>query len=600
MRVTTSFPLGTLRDTPSEAEIISHKLLLKGGYIRRINSGIYAYMPIMYRVIEKISKIIENELNNNSCSRLLLPQLHPADIWKKSERWEGYTAGEGIMFNLKDRKGKDFGLAPTHEEVITSIASEIINSYKQLPLCFYQIQTKFRDEIRPRFGLIRSREFIMKDGYSFHSSKEDLAAFYERMGKAYENIFKNCGLKTLGVEADSGSIGGASSKEFMVTADVGEDSILFTESGSYAANIEKAISIASKPIPLKNLSSELLNTPNQTSITDICKKNNLDSSQIVKSVAFVAKFENKKELPIIAFIRGDQHINEVKLFNILNSKYSSNLINLKIIEDKTTIEKNLINFPFGFIGPDIDNKNIKFNSNWEKAWIRIVDHSASTLSTFVSGANKFNFHKVFQKFAFSEKDYLIADIRNAKKGDKIKIDSNEKLKEKKGIEIGHIFQLGQKYSEKLNAKFSDKDGKLKNLWMGCYGIGVTRIAQAAIEQNHDENGICWPIQISPFEIIIIPTNLKDPIQRELTDEIYEDFKKNNIDVLLDDRDDRAGVKFKDADLIGIPFQVTIGRDSINKEVEFSCRANKTKIKISSKNLLENFFYESKVMYNEKS
>ena len=600
MRVTTSFPLGTLRDTPSEAEIISHKLLLKGGYIRRINSGIYAYMPIMYRVIEKISKIIENELNNNGCSRLLLPQLHPADIWKKSERWEGYTAGEGIMFNLKDRQGKDFGLAPTHEEVITSIASEIINSYKQLPLCFYQIQTKFRDEIRPRFGLMRSREFIMKDGYSFHSSKEDLAAFYERMGKAYENIFKNCGLKTLGVEADSGSIGGASSKEFMVTADVGEDSILFTESGSYAANIEKAISIASKPIPLKNLSSELLNTPNQTSITDICKKNNLDSSQIVKSVAFVAKFENKKELPIIAFIRGDQHINEVKLFNILNSKYSSNLINLKIIEDKTTIEKNLINFPFGFIGPDIDNKNIKFNSNWEKAWIRIVDHSASTLSTFVSGANKFNFHKVFQKFAFSEKDYLIADIRNAKKGDKIKIDSNEKLKEKKGIEIGHIFQLGQKYSEKLNAKFSDKDGKLKNLWMGCYGIGVTRIAQAAIEQNHDENGICWPIQISPFEIIIIPTNLKDPIQRELTDEIYEDFKKNNIDVLLDDRDDRAGVKFKDADLIGIPFQVTIGRDSINKEVEFSCRANKTKIKISSKNLLENFFYESKVMYNEKS
>ena len=600
MRVTTSFPMFTLHDTPSEAEIISHKLLLKGGYIRRINSGIYAYMPIMYRVIEKISKIIENELNNNGCSRLLLPQLHPADIWKKSERWEGYTAGEGIMFNLKDRKGKDFGLAPTHEEVITSIASEIINSYKQLPLCFYQIQTKFRDEIRPRFGLIRSREFIMKDGYSFHSSKEDLAAFYERMGKAYENIFKNCGLKTLGVEADSGSIGGASSKEFMVTADVGEDSILFTESGSYAANIEKAISIASKPIPLKNLSSELLNTPNQTSITDICKKNNLDSSQIVKSVAFVAKFENKKELPIIAFIRGDQHINEVKLFNILNSKYSSNLINLKIIEDKTTIEKNLINFPFGFIGPDIDNKNIKFNSNWEKAWIRIVDHSASTLSTFVSGANKFNFHKVFQKFAFSEKDYLIADIRNAKKGDKIKIDSNEKLKEKKGIEIGHIFQLGQKYSEKLNAKFSDKDGKLKNLWMGCYGIGVTRIAQAAIEQNHDENGICWPIQISPFEIIIIPTNLKDPIQRELTDEIYEDFKKNNIDVLLDDRDDRAGVKFKDADLIGIPFQVTIGRDSINKEVEFSCRANKTKIKISSKNLLENFFYESKVMYNEKS
>ena len=600
MRVTTSFPLGTLRDTPSEAEIISHKLLLKGGYIRRINSGIYAYMPLMYRVIEKISNIIENELNNYGCTRLLLPQLHPADLWKKTDRWEGYTAGEGIMFNLKDRQGKDFGLAPTHEEVITSIASEFINSYKQLPICFYQIQTKFRDEIRPRFGLMRSREFIMKDGYSFHSSKEDLALFYERMEKAYKNIFQNCGLKTVGVEADSGSIGGASSKEFMVTADAGEDSILFTESGSYAANIEKAISIASKPIPLKNLSSDLLKTPNQTSINDICQKNNLDSSQLVKSVVFLAKFENKKELPIISFIRGDQNINEVKLFNILNSKYSSNLINLKIIEDKTTIERNLINFPFGFIGPDIDNKNIKVNSNWNKTWIKIVDHSASNLLTFISGGNKFNFHKVFRKFEFTEKDFLIADIRKAKKGDKIKVDSNERLKEKRGIEIGHIFQLGQKYSEKLNAKFSDKDGQLKNLWMGCYGIGVTRIAQAAIEQNHDENGICWPIQISPFEIIIIPTNLKDPIQVKLTNEIYEDFKKNKIDVLLDDRDDRAGVKFKDADLIGIPFQVIIGRDSINKEVEFFCRANQTKIKISSKNLLVKFISESKVMYNKNS
>ena len=252
MRVTTSFPLGTLRDTPSEAEIISHQLLLKGGYIRRVNSGIYAYMPIMLRVIEKISAIIEKELNNNGCSKLLLPQLHPAELWKRSERWEGYTAGEGIMFNLKDRQGKEFGLAPTHEEVITSIASEIINSYKQLPLCFYQIQTKFRDEIRPRFGLMRSREFIMKDGYSFHSSKEDLSSFYEKMEKAYENIFKNCGLDTVGVDADSGAIGGAASKEFMVTADAGEDSILFTESGSYAANIEKAVSLPSKAIPFEN------------------------------------------------------------------------------------------------------------------------------------------------------------------------------------------------------------------------------------------------------------------------------------------------------------------------------------------------------------
>ena len=256
MRVTPSFPLGSLRDPPSEAENISHQLLLKAGYIRRVNSGIYAYMPLMLKVIEKISAIIERELNSIGCTKLLLPQLHPADLWKKSERWEGYTAGEGIMFNLKDRQGKEFGLAPTHEEVITSIASEIINSYKQLPQCFYQIQTKFRDEIRPRFGLMRSREFIMKDGYSFHSSGNDLASFYEKVGNAYENIFKSCGLQTVGVEADSGAIGGASSKEFMVTADAGEDSILFTQSGSYAANIEKAVSLPSQPIPLKDNISE--------------------------------------------------------------------------------------------------------------------------------------------------------------------------------------------------------------------------------------------------------------------------------------------------------------------------------------------------------
>ncbi|MBO8204085.1 proline--tRNA ligase [Prochlorococcus marinus] len=600
MRVTTSFPLGTLRDTPSEAEIISHQLLLKAGYIRRINSGIYAYMPIMLRVIEKISAIIDRELNSIGCTKLLLPQLHPADLWKRSERWEGYTAGEGIMFNLKDRQGKEFGLAPTHEEVITSIASEIINSYKQLPQCFYQIQTKFRDEIRPRFGLMRSREFIMKDGYSFHSSENDLALFYKKVGKAYENIFQSCGLETVGVEADSGAIGGASSKEFMVTADSGEDSILFTQSGSYAANIEKAISIPSQPIPLKENISGWIDTPQQKTILEVCKNNNLDPSQIIKVVVFLAKFEGKSEVPVLACIRGDQHINEVKLFNLINTIYSSSLLKLLKIEDKNIIEENLVDFPLGFIGPDLDNETIKASSNWDKTWTRIIDHSASNLSTFISGANKVDLHKVFQDFSFFSKDYLIEDIRNAKKGDKIKIDDNEELKEKKGIEIGHIFQLGQKYSEKLNAKFSDKDGELKNLWMGCYGIGVTRIAQAAIEQNHDQKGICWPIQISPFEVIIIPTNLKDPIQRELTEQIYNNLIINKIDVLLDDREDRAGVKFKDAELIGIPFQIIIGKDSINKEVELKCRANNVFFKISVDKLLEKFISESEIMYNKNS
>jgi len=565
-----------------------------------LTGGIYAYMPLLWKVLKKITLIVEEELTNKGCLQTLLPQLQPSEIWERSGRWKSYTEGEGIMFSLKDRQGKQLGLCPTHEEVITQIISQTIHSYKQLPINIFQIQTKFRDEIRPRFGLMRSREFIMKDGYSFHSSENDLASFYEKVGNAYENIFKSCGLQTVGVEADSGAIGGASSKEFMVTADAGEDSILFTQSGSYAANIEKAVSLPSQPIPLKDNITEWLETPNQKTILEVCNNNNLDPSQIIKVVIFLAQFEGKFEVPILACIRGDQQINEVKLFNLINKLHNFNLLNLKKIEDKNNIEKNLIDFPLGFIGPDLDNKTIKATSNWDKKWTRIIDHSASGLSKFISGGNKVNFHKVFQEFSFASKEYLIGDIRNAKKGDKISIDNDEELKEKKGIEIGHIFQLGQKYSEKLNAKFSDKDGQLKNLWMGCYGIGVTRIAQAAIEQNHDQKGICWPIQISPFEVIIFPTNLKDPIQSDLTEQIYNNFLINKIDVLLDDRNDRAGVKFKDAELIGIPFQIIIGRDSINKEVELLCRTNNTKFKISTDKLLETFISESEIMYNKKS
>ena len=590
----------TLRDVPSEADIISHQLLVRGGLIKRLTGGIYAYMPLLWKVLKKITLIVEEELSTKGCLQTLLPQLHPSEIWEKSGRWKSYTAGEGIMFSLKDRQGRELGLGPTHEEVITQLISQTIHSYKQLPINIFQIQTKFRDEIRPRFGLMRSREFIMKDGYSFHSSENDLASFYEKMGNAYENIFKSCGLQTVGVEADSGAIGGASSKEFMVTADAGEDSILFTQSGSYAANIEKAVSLPSQPIPLKDNIAEWLETPHQKTILEVCNNNNLDPSQIIKVVIFLAQFEGKFEVPILACIRGDQHINEVKLFNLINKLHHFNLLNLKKIEDKNTIEKNLVDLPLGFIGPDLDNKTIKTSSNWDKKWIRIIDYSADNLPKFISGGNKVNFHKVFQKFSFDSKDYLFGDIRNAKKGDKINIDDNEELQEKKGIEIGHIFQLGQKYSEKLNAKFSDKDGQLKNLWMGCYGIGVTRIAQAAIEQNHDQKGICWPIQISPFEVIIIPTNLKDPIQSDLTEQIYNNFLINKIDVLLDDRNDRAGVKFKDAELIGIPFQIIIGRDSINKEVELLCRTNNTKLKISTDKLLETFISESEIMYNKKS
>ena len=596
MRVT-SFPLTTLRDAPSEAEIISHKLLLQGGYIRRVSSGIYAYMPLMLRVIEKISLIIDKELSKIGCSKLLLPQLHPGELWEKSGRWEGYTAGEGIMFNLKDRQERAYGLAPTHEEVITSIASEIINSYKQLPVCYYQIQTKFRDEIRPRFGLMRGREFIMKDGYSFHSSESDLKIFYKKMEKSYENIFRNCGLETIGVDADSGAIGGAASKEFMVTANSGEDSILFTKSGSYAANIEKAVSMPKESTPIKKFDQTLIQTPNQKTIEDICKFNNLDATQIVKVILYLGEFEDNTKLPIAACIRGDQYINEIKIFNLLNKIYDSNLINLSIIENKSSINKNLSGLPMGYLGPDISDEFINKNSLWEKQWVRIVDYSASKLESFISGANQVNVHKYFKSWISLDNTFITSDIRNAQEGDFISLDKEETLIETKGIEIGHIFQLGQKYSEKLNAKFSNSNGGLENLWMGCYGIGVTRLAQAAIEQNHDNEGICWPIQIAPFNVVLIPTNFKDPIQKKLSEKIYSEFQKNNIDVLIDDRDERAGVKFKDADLIGIPFRIIIGRDAINNQVELASRSKKSKIKVSINNILDIFINESKLMYN---
>ena len=596
MRVT-SFPLMTLRDAPSEAEIISHKLLLQGGYIRRVSSGIYAYMPLMLKVIEKISTIIDKELIKIGCSKLLLPQLHPGELWEKSGRWEGYTAGEGIMFNLKDRHERSYGLAPTHEEVITNIASEILKSYKQLPVCYYQIQTKFRDEIRPRFGLMRGREFIMKDGYSFHSSENDLKIFYKKMEKSYENIFKNCGLETIGVDADSGAIGGAASKEFMVTAYAGEDSILYTKSGSYAANIEKAVSIPKESKPIINFNKTLIETPNQKAIEDICKFNNIDATQIVKVILYLGEFEDNTKVPIAACIRGDQNINEIKMFNLLNEIYDSNLINLSIIDNQSLNNDNLIDLPIGYLGPDISDEIINKNSQWEKQWIRIIDYSASKLKSFISGANQVNFHKYFKSWKYLDDTFITSDIRNAQEGDFVSSEKKETLIEKKGIEIGHIFQLGQKYSEKLNAKFSSRNGGLENLWMGCYGIGVTRLAQAAIEQNHDNEGICWPIQIAPFNVVLIPTNFKDPLQKNLSEEIYMEFKKNNIDVLLDDRDERAGVKFKDADLIGIPFRIIIGRDSINNQVELASRSKKSKIKVSINNILDIFINESKLMYN---
>ena len=565
--------LVTLRDVPADAEIASHQLLIRGGYIRRVTSGIYAYMPLMWRVLKKIKSIVQEELDAKGCLETLLPQLQPAELWERSGRWNGYTAGEGIMFHLKDRQGRELGLGPTHEEIITKIAGETLKSYKQLPVNLYQIQTKFRDEIRPRFGLMRSREFIMKDAYSFHSNEEDLKQTYLGMDDAYQKIFKRCGLKTVAVEADSGAIGGAESREFMATADAGEDLILFTSDKQYAANQEKAQSHPPKAEPLKGTESLVIQTENQKAIKEICRNQGFHETQIIKVIILLALLENNISQPILISIRGDQELNEVKLTNIISQSLNTSVISLKVISKDQLNSIGLNEIPFGFIGPNLEDRVLEKAKNWEKKFIRYADKTASDLELFVCGANVINQHLAFAHWSEIGGLPEIVDIRKASAGDNALHDNNQKLIETRGIEIGHIFQLGRKYSSSLGATFTNELGVEEPFWMGCYGIGISRLAQASIEQNHDELGIVWPSAIAPFDVIVIIANMNDEVQLKLGEKIYFELLNKGIDTIIDDRPERAGVKFKDADLIGIPWKIIAGRDSASGKVELVKRSN---------------------------
>ncbi len=565
----------TLRDVPAEADIISHQLLVRGGYIKRLTGGIYAYMPLLWKVLKKISLIVEEELSNKGCLQTLLPQLQPSEIWEKSGRWKSYTEGEGIMFSLKDRQGKELGLGPTHEEVITQIISQTIHSYKQLPINIFQIQTKFRDEIRPRFGLMRSREFIMKDAYSFHANENDLQSTYSDMRNAYQNIFTKCGLDFVCVEADSGAIGGAASQEFMVTAESGEDLILISSDGKYGANQEKAVSIIEEGNLLELNKPSIIETPNQKTIEELCSCNNFHPSQIVKVLAYIATCDDNKKYPILVSIRGDQEINDIKLSNELSRKLEQNVLEIRVISIEDIQKQGITNIPFGFIGPDLSDNLLSKAKEWEKNFIRIADNSAKDLKSFICGNNINNEHKIFYNWSLINTQQLICDIRKAKPGDRCIHDKTQKLKECRGIEIGHIFQLGTKYSKSLNATFTNDKGIEDNFWMGCYGIGISRLAQAAVEQNHDDSGIIWPKSIAPFEVIIIIANIKNTEQKFLAEDIYQKLIENRIDALLDDRDERAGIKFKDADLIGIPWRIVAGREASSGIVELHNRKTKS-------------------------
>ncbi|MGY6529464.1 MAG: proline--tRNA ligase [Cyanobacterium sp.] len=569
----------TLREDPAEAEIPSHKLLLRAGFIRRIGSGVYAYMPLMWRVLQKVSQIVREEMNATGALECLLPQIQPAELWQESGRWDTYTKAEGIMFSLVDRQKRELGLGPTHEEVITAIARDMIKSYRQLPQHLYQIQTKFRDEIRPRFGLMRGREFIMKDGYSFHTSVESLKETYADMDKAYRNILTRCGLKFRAVEADSGAIGGSGSQEFMVLADAGEDEILYTEDGKYAANVEKAVSLPAERVASPFSSFEKKETPNTQTIAKVSEFLKCSPTNIVKNILYQAVYDSGKTVLILVSIRGDQDVNEVKLNNELVKlapNYNAKTIISLTVPDQNAQQKWATKpLPLGYIAPDLGDDYIAKSEQVEGNFLRLADETVKDLENFVTGSNETDYHSVGANWG---KEFtlpaLVVDVRKAMVGDRGLHDPTQLLQSARGIEAGHIFQLGTKYSEAMGATYTNEAGKEEPFVMGCYGIGVSRLAQAAVEQSYDKDGIIWPRAIAPYQAIVIIPNVSDEQQVKVAEQIYNDLNKAGIDTLLDDRNERAGVKFKDADLVGIPYRVVTGRSLKDGKVEFVKRATK--------------------------
>ncbi len=593
-----SMLFATLREDPAEAEIKSHKLLLRAGYIRRIGSGVYSYLPLMWRVLQKVSQIVREEMNATGAQECLLPQMQPADLWQESGRWDTYIKAEGIMFSLMDRQNRQLALGPTHEEVITAIARDMIKSYRQLPVHLYQIQTKFRDEIRPRFGLMRGREFIMKDGYSFHTSPECLKNTYNDMDQAYKNIFTRCGLSFRPVEADSGAIGGSGSQEFMVLAEAGEDEILYTEDGLYSANVEKAVSLPADKVTSPFTSYEKKATPNTETIEKVCQFLGCDATNIVKNVLYQAVYDSGKTVLVLVLIRGDQDVNEVKLTNELVKlapNYNANTVLSLTVPDENAQQKWAEKpLPLGYIAPDLSNDYIAQNKDIVGEFLRLADQTVVDLENFVTGTNQTGYHVVGanwkQQFTIPK---LTVDIRKAKVGDRALHNPEQTLQTARGIEVGHIFQLGTKYSQAMGATYTAEDGTEKPFVMGCYGIGVSRLAQSAVEQSHDQDGIIWPVAIAPYHAIVVIPNITDKQQVKVAEEIYHNLNQAGVETLLDDRDERAGVKFKDADLIGIPYRIVTGRSLKEGKVELVERASKNSQDVAIEEVVKIIFEKVK-------
>lgn len=538
----------TLREFPNDAEAISHKLLVRAGYIKKLTSGIYSYLPLMQRVLTKINKIVREEMNAAGAQELLMPFVQPAELWLKSGRWEVY--GKELA-RLNDRHGNQMCLAPTHEEVVTSVASGILSSYKQLPVNLYHIQTKFRDEIRPRFGLLRGREFIMKDAYSFHSSQESLEEEYENMARAYTRIFKRCGLETKMVQSDSGAIGGNVSHEFMVLTSTqsGEDDVFYCENCDYAANSNHAVSKLQKEFTdgaeFGYGEEKILDTPNVKTIDELAKFLKIEPYCILKAVLYIADSK-----PVLVMIRGDKEVEETKLLNTVNALEIRSATNEEALE--------YLGCEVGYLSYlNVDRNKVKV----------IFDNSAKGMKNFVLGANEP--HKHIVGYNFKEENEF-CDVSLVKEGEHCPC-CGSPLKITRGIEVGNIFQLGTKYSKPMGATYTDEKGEDKPFIMGCYGIGITRTAAAAIEKYHDDFGIVWPKEIAPYHVDIVPVNADDNEQMDVALKLYDTLNSLGIETVLDDRADRAGVKFKDSELIGFPYRITVGKTIKEGLVEFKHR-----------------------------
>ncbi len=523
--------LPTLKETPAEAEVVSHRLMLRAGFMRKLTSGVYTYLPYGLAAIRRVEQIVREEMNRAGAQELSMPMVQPADLWKETGRYDKYGPE---LLRFKDRHDRESCLGPTHEEVITDVVRRELHSYRDLPVNLYQIQTKFRDEIRPRFGLMRGREFIMKDAYSFDVSDEMAETTYKKMYEAYSKIFSRCGLKFRAVEADSGTIGGSFSHEFMVLAETGEDTIVVCKECEYAANMEKAV-VAPPEIVDERVAGEpeKIETPGKRKVHVVCEFLNITTSELVKTLVYIADGE-----AVAVLLRGDREVEEVKLKNHLG------VIDLELADDKEIYDSTGV--PSGYLGP----VGIKVKV--------VADHEVAGMQNFVTGANEKNYHLKNVSMGRDFEVDSVADLRQITPEDPCSACGGE-LELTEGIEVGHIFKLGTSYSESMEATFQDSEGQEKPFVMGCYGIGVSRVVAAAIEQNHDKNGIIFPVPLAPYKAIILNLGVKDEAITQMTERLHDQLQEEGIETLLDDRDERPGSKFKDADLLGVPFRITVGK-----------------------------------------